>query len=137
MRTCTSLIATLFFIVVMDSHADQVLSTPEFFVYISPGCNDELTFCEEAEFVLVRKNDCKVFFPKGRAVIHYCADGVTPCSHLGFEFKYGGLTYRENDPQFWAYDNKKEVSIKAEWKEGPEKSNSYVKVENECRPSKN
>lgn len=112
-------------------------STSKFILFVSERCAVESTFCKEVDFVLVQKNDCSVLRPKGMAVIRNCADGVTPCQHMGYEFRVGSVRWRLNESDYvWASDGKKEFGEeKAELVDSLELSESYRKVGDKCVPN--
>jgi hypothetical protein len=73
---------------------DAVLLTPQFVVVVVERCPEGDVACNDVTYTGVNRKTGESIFLKGQAWVRLCADRVTPCQHLGWEFKNGDLTYR-------------------------------------------
>ena len=73
---------------------DAVLLTPQFVVVVVERCPEGDVACNDVTYTGVNRKTGESIFLKGQAWVRLCADRVTPCQHIGWEFKNGDLIYR-------------------------------------------
>jgi len=71
-----------------------VLVTEQFVVVIVERCPEGDVACNNVSYTGVNRNTGEVVSLKGQAWVRMCADTVTPCEHVGWQFKNGEYTYR-------------------------------------------
>ena len=71
-----------------------VLVTEQFVVVIVERCAEGDVACNSVTYTGVDRKTGKAISLKGRAWVRMCAGGVTPCEHLGWQFRNGEFTYR-------------------------------------------
>lgn len=97
MRTTFCLITSILMLAsAFNARADeggQVLETATFRVTITERCEEGVIGCEDVQYHgLSRKNGTSIRL-NGKTRMVMCADGVTPCHVLGYEFHNGPYTY--------------------------------------------
>lgn len=75
----------------------QVLMTPQYKITITSPCVEGVVVCDELIYTGVNIRTGQTITLKGRDFIHICSDGVTPCDHLGYEFRSGNVVYFVSD----------------------------------------
>ena len=73
--------------------AAETLDTPSFTVTIDVRCAEGNVTCDDGGYLGTSKKSGKAIRLTGRTRHSICADGVTPCRFLGYEFKNGATTY--------------------------------------------
>jgi hypothetical protein len=71
----------------------DMLTTPNYVVTITRNCEEGNVTCSNVTYHGVSKKTGKAITLKGTTKHTKCADGVTPCRFLGYEFKSGNITY--------------------------------------------
>ena len=74
--------------------AGAELRTPTYIVQITENCEEGEVGCRDVTYVGTNAKTAKPITLKGTAIMHMCPDRVTPCSHEGYEFRNGKVTYR-------------------------------------------
>ncbi len=97
----------------------DLVDARRFFLFVTDPCEQDNqagpTGCK-LEIRLVRKSDCREFKLQGEPNLRYCArsrgdQGPTPCEDLGgYDFHYGGLTYKSRDRLYAVNKMGKEIS---------------------------
>jgi hypothetical protein len=67
----------------------QTLETTNFKVKITINCAEGEVGCDRVTYRGTDKNTGKSIRLSGKQIMRICADGVTPCQSLGYEFKNG------------------------------------------------
>jgi len=77
-----------------------VLVTEQFVIVIIERCPEGEVSCDDVVYTGVNRKTGESIALKGEAWVRMCADGATPCEHLGWQFKNGDFTYkiRETPP---------------------------------------
>jgi hypothetical protein len=73
------------------------LVTRGFRVVVTENCPEGETNCQDVTYVGTSKATGKFIRLKGSAVVRLCADGVTPCQHIGYRFPNGRYVYFVGD----------------------------------------
>ena len=73
--------------------AASTLTTPSFVIEIQ-GCEEGVVSCDDVLYTGTSKKTGKSIKLRGKTLHTLCADGVTPCRFLGYEFRKGGVYYR-------------------------------------------
>ena len=73
------------------------LETPHYRVAIVEHCPEGEVSCQDVTYVGTNKVTGSSIRLKGKAVSRLCADGVTPCQHLGYAFSRGSYQYFVGD----------------------------------------
>jgi hypothetical protein len=96
----------------------STLTTPSFTVNIKAQCAEGNVTCDKVSYVGISKKTGKSIILRGKTVHSMCADGVTPCRFLGYEFRNGGTYYRvSEDGNLLVTQGKKVlVSEKGRWR---------------------
>ena len=71
----------------------STLTTPSFVIDIQ-GCEEGVISCDNVMYTGTSKKTGKSIKLRGKTLHTLCADGVTPCRFLGYEFRKGGVYYR-------------------------------------------
>ena len=74
--------------------AAQTLETRGYRVTLEPRCAEGEVACEEVGYTGVSRRSGLRIELTGRALHLSCADGVTPCRFVGWEFRNGEHVYR-------------------------------------------
>jgi len=98
------------------AHADT-LTTPSFTVEITVNCEEGSVTCDDVAYVGTSKKTGKSIKLHGRTKHTTCADGVTPCRFLGYEFRNGKIYYHvlEDGTLLVVQGKKTLLSEKGEW----------------------
>lgn len=75
----------------------RVLDTQNYVVRIVEHCSEGMTNCQKVSYTGTNKSNGKSIKLKGLSVSRMCADGLTPCQFLRYEFKNGQVKYRVQD----------------------------------------
>jgi hypothetical protein len=75
----------------------KVLDTPSFNISITENCPEGDVNCQDVTYLGRDKKTGNTISLKGVALVRMCADGVTPCQHLGYEFDNGSYKYTITD----------------------------------------
>jgi hypothetical protein len=90
-RVITSLLASLFLVTRADA---AVLLTEQFVVVVVEHCPEGDVACNNVTYTGVSRKTGETISLKGQAWLRMCADTVTPCEHVGWQFRNGEFTYR-------------------------------------------
>ena len=71
-----------------------VLVTEQFVIVIVERCPEGDVACNNVSYTGVNRKTGEAISLKGQAWVRMCADTVTPCEHVGWQFKSGEFTYR-------------------------------------------
>lgn len=69
------------------------LTTKNYVVNIATNCEEGTVTCDNVTYRGISKQTGKAITLKGSTKHTTCADGITPCRFLGYEFKSGNITY--------------------------------------------
>jgi hypothetical protein len=75
----------------------ETLDTPSFTITVDVRCEEGNVTCDDVRYVGTSKKTGKAIRLTGRTRHTTCADGVTPCRFLGYEFKNGATVYFLSD----------------------------------------
>lgn len=73
-------------------HADT-LTTANYVVTITRHCEEGEVSCNNVSYHGVSKKTGKSITLQGSTKHTMCADGVTPCQFIGYQFKTGNISY--------------------------------------------
>jgi hypothetical protein len=76
-----------------DYACADTLTTPSFVIDIQ-GCEEGVISCDNVMYTGTSKKTGKSIKLRGKTLHTLCADGVTPCRFLGYEFRKGDVYYR-------------------------------------------
>src|SRR5688572_17562979 len=71
----------------------STLTTANYVITISQNCEEGNVTCDDVTYHGVSKKTGKEITLKGTTKHTTCADGVSPCRFVGYEFKNGDVTY--------------------------------------------
>lgn len=71
----------------------ETLTTKNYIVTVNNNCEEGNVTCDNVTYQGISKQTGKAITLKGSTKHSMCADGVTPCRFLGYEFKNGNVTY--------------------------------------------
>ena len=71
----------------------EELDTPSYNITIQSNCEEGSVSCDNVSYTGVNKKSGKSITLKGSTSHTLCADGVTPCRFLGYQFKNGDTSY--------------------------------------------
>lgn len=91
MKQLTSAAAAL--LLAVSARADTLL-TPSFSIEIKVHCAEGDVSCDKVGYVGKNRKTGSAVSLRGKTLHTLCADGVTPCRFLGYEFKNGDVRYR-------------------------------------------
>lgn len=94
-RIFVTLLAAL--IPLVSRAGDMLLSTPRHIVVIVSTCPEGEVTCAKVIYTGIDKTTGASVTIEGSDWAAMCADGTTPCHHLGWQFKKGDTTYRVSD----------------------------------------
>jgi hypothetical protein len=77
----------------------RTLKTENFSIEITPNCAEGNVVCNDVTYVFTELETTTVITRKGRTVHRPCADRVTPCQFLGYEFSDKRYEEPENEPE--------------------------------------
>jgi hypothetical protein len=69
------------------------LDTRSFQVEITSNCEEGVVVCDNVTYVGTERKTGKTIQLHGKTMHSICADGVTPCRFLGYEFRNGKYRY--------------------------------------------
>ncbi len=75
----------------------ETLETPSFTIAIERHCAEGNVSCDKVGYVGTSKKNGKAIRLNGKTMHTICADGVTPCRFLGYEFRNGNVNYTVTD----------------------------------------
>ena len=82
------------------------LDTPSFLVRIEVNCREGAVTCGRVTYRGKSKKTGRQLIMTGKTVYSMCADGVTPCRFVGYEFRNGTTAYLvTEDGQLLVKDN--------------------------------
>lgn len=81
----------------LPAEAAQTLVTRNFEVRIEVLCPEGDVTCDKVRYTGVNRRNGRSITLNGRTLHTLCADGVTPCRFLGYEFRSGSITYTAFD----------------------------------------
>jgi hypothetical protein len=98
--------------------AAQTLETPSFTIILDVRCDEGSVTCDDVGYVGTSKKTGKAIKLTGRTRHTICADGVTPCRFLGYEFKNGATRYTLTDGGELIVEQGRKVLLResGEWK---------------------
>lgn len=73
------------------------LDTPSYSVTIEVLCAEGDVSCNQVRYLGRSKKSGKAITLKGKTIHTPCADGVSPCRFLGYDFRHGKLSYFVSD----------------------------------------
>ncbi len=73
------------------------LFTPHFTITIVEHCGEGVVGCDDVTYVGISKATGKSITGKGTSLMHMCPDGITPCRHLGYQWRHGNVVYTVTD----------------------------------------
>lgn len=76
----------------LDSEG-EVLLTPSFRVVVNRRCPEGAVVCDRVSYLGVDRQSGASLRLMGKTLHVTCADGVTPCRFLGYEFRHGAYLY--------------------------------------------
>lgn len=86
----------------------ETLNTKNFKVKIITNCAEGIVGCDRITYQGTDKTTGKSIKLSGKQIMRMCADGVTPCQSLGYEFVNGDYTYFvSEDGRLSVYQGKK------------------------------
>ena len=71
----------------------QTLVTDSFKIMIEYDCNEGEVTCDKIHFLINAAGSDEKKSYIGNTLHSICADGITPCTFLGYEFEAHGLKY--------------------------------------------
>ena len=71
-----------------------VLVTEQFVIVVVERCPEGDVTCNNVSYTGINRKTGEAISLKGQAWVRMCADTVTPCEHVGWQFKSGEFTYR-------------------------------------------
>lgn len=77
--------------------AGEVLLTPGFRVVVKRRCPEGMVVCDRVSYLGVDRQSGASLRLMGKTRHVTCADGVTPCRFLGYEFRHGAYLYMVSD----------------------------------------
>jgi hypothetical protein len=75
----------------------STLETTNFKVKIRINCEEGVIGCDRVSYEGKDKSTGKSIKLSGKQIVRFCADGVTPCQSLGYQFKNGEFIYFVSD----------------------------------------
>jgi hypothetical protein len=69
------------------------LDTPKFHIVVTENCPEGDVACADVTYIGTSKATGASVKLKGKTLVHWCADGTTPCHHLGYRFRRGSYDY--------------------------------------------
>lgn len=96
----------------------STLTTRSFVIDIKVNCEEGNVTCDNVTYVGTSRKSGKRITLRGKTTHGMCADGVTPCRFLGYEFKNGKTSYRvsEDGKLMVVQGTKRVLEEKGEWK---------------------
>ncbi len=73
--------------------SSATLTTKNYVVTVTPNCQEGNVTCDDVIYVGRSKTTGQTITLEGHTLHRWCADGVTPCQFLGYEFKNGRFIY--------------------------------------------
>lgn len=77
----------------LPARADT-LTTPSFVIDIKVNCEEGNVSCDDVSYTGTSRKTGKSIKLRGKTMHTLCADGVTPCRFLGYEFRNGKTSYK-------------------------------------------
>ena len=75
----------------------ETLDTPSFTIAIERHCAEGNVSCDKVGYTGTSKKNGKAIRLNGKTMHTLCADGVTPCRFIGYEFRNGNVNYTVSD----------------------------------------
>lgn len=88
-----SLYAAIGVILCADLCVADTLTTAHYVVTVTRHCQEGEVRCDNVSYHGASKKTGKAMTLKGSTLHTLCADGVTPCGFLGYQFKTGNFRY--------------------------------------------
>ncbi|WP_079217635.1 hypothetical protein [Herbaspirillum robiniae] len=89
----TWLAAALFMAAAGHPAQADTLTTPSFVIQIEEHCEEGVVGCDDVSYRGTHRKTGQGIALRGRTLHTLCADGVTPCRFLGYEFRNGAVRY--------------------------------------------
>ncbi|WP_250464796.1 hypothetical protein [Microbulbifer litoralis] len=83
---------TTTFLLAIPVFADTLV-TENYTIEIQQNCGEGNVTCDDVSYHSKSHKSGNQLRLKGKTLSRMCADGVTPCQFLGYEFKNGNTTY--------------------------------------------
>jgi len=90
-------IITGFFALLSLNSYSHTLDTPDFTITITCQQKEYEVGCDSAIYEGISKKTGNKINLQGKQLMKLCADGVTPCHSLGYEFYNGNIRYLVTD----------------------------------------
>jgi hypothetical protein len=90
MKSC---LAALVLLCLVGACRAQTLLTDNYQVNIKVQCPEGNVTCDKVRYAGTNRKTGKTIELTGRTVHTTCADGITPCRFLGYQFRNGAVTY--------------------------------------------
>ncbi|CAD6881952.1 hypothetical protein [Methylomonas albis] len=87
------LIAAIVLVTGSQACGADILTTANYVVTITTHCEEGNVSCDNVSYHGISKKTGKSIDLKGSTKHAMCADGVTPCKFLGYQFKIGNINY--------------------------------------------
>lgn len=105
-------IALLALLAVLPAIANaETLVTRNYTVTVEVNCEEGNVTCDDVTYRGVSNKTGKTIVLKGTTRHTICADGVTPCKFLGYQFKKGNMTYFVSDSGMLRVSSGKKVLV--------------------------
>jgi len=102
----------LFAVLPLVAHGNITCITENYEVTIIEHCGENETFCRNVSYIGKSKKTGKSIKLKGSQTIRTCADGVTPCQMMGWEFFSGPYRYAITDARsLWVSRDGRDVLV--------------------------
>jgi hypothetical protein len=71
----------------------RALNTKSFRVKITANCEEGVVVCDNVSYLGTNRQTGQSIQLRGKTIHSICADGITPCRFLGYEFRNGQYRY--------------------------------------------
>jgi hypothetical protein len=119
MNRFISPISLIFILLLGEQAIAQTLTTKQFKIKIHRNCEEGSVTCDRVSYQGTDLKTRKSIRLSGKTVHRLCADKVTPCQFLGYEFRNNNYRYFvSEDGKLLIYQGKKLVlSQRGAWKQ--------------------
>jgi len=102
------------------AHADYLatLTTPSYVIEIQVHCEEGVVVCDDVAYRGVSRKTGMRINLHGKTLHSWCADGVTPCQFIGYEFRNKDVYYQVEDEGHLIVMRGKQILVdeKGDWK---------------------